>query len=313
MNRVLVTGGTGFLGAWITRELAAVGAQIRLFDLKPNTGNLDFVETGLSGAAEVIEGDIRDADAVGNAVRGCDAVIHLAGLMTVDCSLKPVLATQINLIGSQNVFAAAVGERVETVVYTSTAGVYGPDDPGHPKPMTLYGTLKLAVEGVARTAWIDDGIRSTGFRPYIVYGPGESAGIAAGPSIALRAASQGEKAHIRFSGRVGFVHVRDVARAMVSALTQEAEGAHVYDLGGDYATVSDFADELKRQRPSSKTEISGPPLRLPEFLGGGETSDWFAAQPVTRISDGIAATLAHWDEARDGISFTRAANRVEAR
>lgn len=310
MNRVLVTGGSGFLGSWVAQELVSAGMRPVVFDLHPNTGNLEFVEPALSEAIEIIAGDIRDAAAVCRAIEGCDAVIHLAGLMTVDCMRNSVLATHVNLIGSQNVFAAAAEERVRAVVYASTAAVYGPGDSKHPKPMTLYGTLKLALEGVARLAFVDDGIRSTGFRPFIVYGPGESAGIAAGPSIALRAVALGEGAEIRFSGRVGFVHVRDVARAMVAALTREEKGAHVYDLGGDYANVSDFVAELKRQRPSSVTEVSGPPLRLPESLDGAAASDWLADLPVTRISEGIASTLAHWDRERERSSFARAEYRM---
>jgi len=312
MNRVLVTGATGFVGAWVTRELVALGARPRLFDLEPKLDNLEFVEQGLSEDVEIRQGDIRDADALEDAMTGCDAVIHLAGLMTVDCARNPVLATNVNLIGSQNVFAAAARAGAATVVYASTGAVYGPEESRHPKPMTLYGTLKLALEGVARIAWTDEDIRSAGFRPYIVYGPGESAGIAAGPSIALRAATRQESAEIRFSGRVGFVHVQDVAKAMVTALSNTGTGAHVYDLGGDYATVSEFVAELRRQRSGSNTTISGPPLRMPEILEGGEISDWFGALPVTGIAEGIAATLAHWDRVTDRAEFTRAANRMSA-
>ncbi|MGV8832288.1 MAG: NAD-dependent epimerase/dehydratase family protein [Devosia sp.] len=295
MSRVLVTGGSGFVGAWVVSALRERGMKVRLYDLAPNLDTLDFVRPLLSSEVEVVCGDICDRQALTRAMAGCDGVVHLAGLMTRDCAAFPVRAIEVNLVGSQNVFSVAHELGVERVVYASSGAVYGPEDNRFPKPMSLYGTLKLAVEGFARVAWQDQGIASVGFRPYIVYGPGESAGIAAGPSIALRAATRGQSAEIHFSGRVGFVHVGDVARVMVAALSQVTQGAHVVDMAGDCASVDSFVGELKSQRPASDTSISGPPLRMPESLAGGDILPWLEHNQTTSLRDGIAQTLAHWE------------------
>lgn len=294
MSRVLVTGGTGFIGGWVVRDLIAKGQEVRLFDLAPGPETLNFVEPGLAERVEMISGDIRDAGAVTRAVSGMDAVIHLAGLMTVDCAANPRRGIEVNLIGGQNVFEAAAAAGVRRVAYASTAGVYGPADPVHPKPMTLYGLLKLALEGVARVAHLDHGITSAGFRPAIVYGPGESSGIAAGPSIALRAAAMGQPAIIRFSGKVGFVHVQDVARALVGAVTAPLTGAHIFDLCGPTEGMTTFTDLLRTRVPDADITIEGAPLRLPDTLSGGEKAGWFDALPVTALIDGIDQTLSHW-------------------
>lgn len=312
MTRVLVTGGTGFIGAWVARELVQHGLTPCLFDLAPRPENLDFVQPGLSDQARLIAGDIRSLAEVTNAMRSCEAVIHLAGLMTVDCAADPRLAIEVNLIGSQNVFSAAAAFGVTRIAFASTGGVYGPDDPTHPRPMTLYGILKLALEGVARVAWADHGIASAGFRPYIVYGPGESAGIAAGPSIALRAAARGEAAVIRFSGRVGFVHVTDVARAMVAAVRQPLTGAQVFDLCGPTEDMATFQALLADRVPGARVQVDGPPLTLPETLSGGERAAWFDALPVTALADGIDQTLAHWRGTQAGTGFRKAANVMGA-
>ena len=307
MTRVLVTGGTGFIGAWVARALVAQGVTPRLFDLRPRPENLDFVQAGLSAQCECVVGDMRRLEDVTAAMQGVAAVIHLAGLMTVDCATNPQLAIEVNLIGGQNLFTAAKAQGVTKVIYASTGGVYGPADPGQPKPMTLYGVLKLALEGVARVAHANDGIASAGFRPYVVYGPGESAGIAAGPSIALRAAAQHEPATIRFGGRVGFVHVADVAAAMVAAIYAPLQGAEVFDLCGPVADMTEFVELLKIQAPEARITIDGPPLKMPQTLSGGDMAPWFNRLPVTPLAKGIEQTLAHWRGAAAGNGFQRAA------
>lgn len=303
---VLVTGGTGFLGAYVARELVAQGMRPRVFDRTPDPGALDFARDGLSRACEVVAGDVTHPDDVGRAILGCGAVVHLAGLMTVDCKADPLRAAQVNLVGSQTVISSAVAQGVERLAYASSAAVYGSGAGVLPNPETLYGVHKLAIEGMARCAWLDHGLPSVGFRPYIVYGPGESAGIAAGPSIALRAAALGQSATIRFSGAVGFVHVSDVARAFVAGLAGGAEGAQVYDLHGVSATVEAFVAALRRLVPHATVSCAGMPLKTPALLQGGGRSDWFDALPVTPLEEGISRTLAHWAKASEtGAGATR--------
>lgn len=235
--RVLVTGGCGFLGAWVVKALAARGHAVRVFDARPEATRLEFVEPELGGAVELVAGDITDRNSVRNAASGCEAAIHLAGVMTVDCRKDPVRGAEINLLGSLHLFEAALAAGMTKVAYVSTAGVYGSDDGVHPRPMTHYGALKLAVEGCARAYWVDHNLPSVGFRPYIIYGPGVSSGISAGPSIACRAAHEGKSAEIEFSGRVGLVHVEDVARAFATAVETELEGAAVCNMTGQTATI----------------------------------------------------------------------------
>ncbi|WP_369292632.1 NAD-dependent epimerase/dehydratase family protein [Sinorhizobium sp. 7-81] len=84
----------------------------------------------------------------------------------------------------ENVFEAARSTGA-SVADLSSAGVFGTFDAVHPESLTLYGVTKLAVEGIARVYAADCGVGSVGLRPYVVYGPGESSGISAGPSIAI--------------------------------------------------------------------------------------------------------------------------------
>lgn len=291
--KVLVTGGTGFIGRWVVDGLVEAGHEVRIFDARPNVAALEDACAGLGAQVEIVTGDISDGS-VQSAAQGCDGIVHLAGVMTVDAAADPIRAAQINLIGSLHVFEAARTQQIDRLVYVSTAGVFGPKDALNPRPMTHYGAQKLAIEGAARAYHADHGLPSIGFRPYIVYGPGQSSGIAAGPSIALGAAFRGEHSAIRFSGRVGFVHVLDVAALMVAAVTHPMSGAEVYTLAGGTAEMEVFVDALKEQVPGAQVTIEGSALRIPTDLATSTMSGPLGTVPVTGITEGIAITLEHY-------------------
>lgn len=286
MSRILVTGGTGFVGLRTVAALHAAGHAIRILDLAPRPERLP---EGID--ADIVSGDITDPVTVLDAASNCDGIVHLAGLMTVDCARDPVLGARVNLIGSLNVFGAAKACRLP-VAYLSTAGVFGPEDATHPQPMTIYGATKLAVEGAARAFFLDHGVPSLGLRPYIIYGPGISAGIAAGPSIAIAASLHRELAEIRFSGRVGFVYIDDVARMLAAAMTMPAEDARVLTMAGETAEMEAFVTELRRQSGWDGVVINGPPLRIPADLTSDPVPVMLGAQPVTAIAAGISQSLA---------------------
>ncbi|MFV0492219.1 MAG: NAD-dependent epimerase/dehydratase family protein [Pseudorhodobacter sp.] len=285
MSRVLLVGGTGFIGKRVAKVLHAAGISTRVFDLGPA---LERAEQGPD--LECVAGDARDIGAVISAAEGCAGIVHLAGLMTVDCAKDPPRAIAVNVQGSLNVFEAA---RIHSlpVAYLSTAGVFGPDSAENPHPMTIYGVSKLAVEGIARVYAADHDVPSLGLRPYIVYGPGISSGIAAGPSIALAAALRHEAAVIRFSGRVGFVHVDDVARMLVAGVTGTEPGTAILTMAGDTREMADFVTELSRQSGWNEFQVEGPPLRIPADLTSSPVPAWLGPQPATSIKEGIRLSL----------------------
>ncbi|MGV6875011.1 NAD-dependent epimerase/dehydratase family protein [Pseudochelatococcus sp. B33] len=287
MTRILVIGGTGFIGARVIARLLAAGMRPRIVDFAPNAARL---RPGDAAACEFVTGDVTSADAVAAASEGCDGIVHLAGMLTVDCARDPARASAVNLTGSINVFEAAKQAKLP-VAYLSSAGVFGPDSADTPFPMTIYGVTKLAVEGVARVYAADHGVPSLGLRPYIVYGPGESSGIAAGPSIAIAASLRREPATIRFSGRAGFVHVDDVARLLVAALSGGLAGSPVLTVAGQTCGVDEFVDELVRQTGWTGITVAGSPLKIPGDLASDPVPAWLGDHPVTPVNAGIAKTL----------------------
>ncbi|WP_018633661.1 NAD-dependent epimerase/dehydratase family protein [Neomegalonema perideroedes] len=291
MTKILLIGGTGFIGLRVAKLLAGAGIGARIFDLPAALSR-----AALPAGAEAVAGDVLDAEGLSRAAEGCAGIVHLAGIMTLDAARDPERAVRLNILGTLNALEAA-RQTGAPLAWLSTAGVFGPEDARHPRPMTVYGTTKLAAEGLARVYAADHGVASLGLRPYIVYGPGISSGVAAGPSIALAAAVKREPSTIRFSGRVGFVYVDDVARMLMAAVLPAEggapmEGAHLLTMAGDTRDMAEFAAELARQSGWDGARIEGPPLRIPADLASDPVPAWLGAQPVASIEAGVAAALA---------------------
>lgn len=292
--KVLVTGGSGFLGAWIVRRLVATGVSVRIFDMSLNRHLMQEIAGPLADALEWRVGDISNRHDVISAAEGCTAAIHLAGVLTPFCRDNPVRGAEINVIGTLNLFEAGLRCGFQKIVYTSSAGVFGPDDGRVPHPVTHYGAFKLAAEGSARAFWNDHGLSSVGFRPFFVYGPGRETGSTAAVSLACRAAACGEAYTIPYTGSGGYIYVDDVAAAVEAALLSNLPGAHVFNLSGEVASIADIVKEICRQVPGTVLDATGESLPFASEIAEDSLYEVFPSLPRTTLADGIAATIAHY-------------------
>ena len=157
-ERFFVTGADGCWGAWVVRALLDEGAHVMAFDIGAEDRRHLLVSGGRPLGFERVIGDITDADSVRDAMAGADRVIHLAALQVPLCRADPSGGASVNVVGTVNVFEAALAHRIEPVVYASSIAVYGADD-DYPQPMlgpddpllprTLYGAFKVANEQTA--------------------------------------------------------------------------------------------------------------------------------------------------------------------
>jgi UDP-glucose 4-epimerase len=291
--RVLVTGGSGFLGATIVGRLVARGIAVRVFDRVENRALVEAIAPGAAAQLDWQAGDIVDGEAVATAATGCDGIIHLAGLLTPACQADPVLGMRINVIGTLNVFEAARAQGIVRIIYTSSTAVFGSGG-SLPWPHTHYGASKLACEGSARAYWADHGLASIGLRPYVVYGPGRETGISAGPSLACRAAARGERYTIPYRGRAGLVFVDDVAAAYEQALLREPDGAHVLNVVGVTASNEEVIAAIRRIVPDAVIDVDGPELGIAPDVDDSDLHAMFPGLPRTSLQDGIARTIAFY-------------------
>jgi UDP-glucose 4-epimerase len=149
LTKVLVTGGAGFIGSNLVRELLERGDDVRVLD-NFSTGNRRNIE-GLD--IEVVEGELRSYERVHNAVRGVEVVFHLGALGSVPRSVQdPLTSSAVNIEGTLNVLLAARDEGIRRVVFTSSSSIYGVSNPlpldetMPPDPISPYGVAKLAAE-----------------------------------------------------------------------------------------------------------------------------------------------------------------------
>ncbi len=289
--KVLLTGGGGFLGAWTIKRLLARGDEVRVFDANDRRALARSIAGPDVAGLEWLVGDVTEGRDVEAAMEGCDAVVHLAGLLTPACQDDPILGAKVNLIGTLNVFEAAKRLGIRKIVYASSVSVFGRENGEIPFPHTHYGAFKLACEGCARTYWEYDGLASVGFRPAVVYGPGRETGLTGGISMACRAAVRGEPCTIGFSGATDMVYADDVAADFEAALATELDGAHVFNATGCEETVDAAVAAIKARYPDAAISVSGDPVPFCPAIGRDRMRDLLPGLPSTPLTRGIGWTL----------------------
>jgi nucleoside-diphosphate-sugar epimerase len=288
--RVLVTGGAGFFGGWICRQLLDEGFDIRIFDAAEDRTRLRQIVGAKADKLDWQVGDIGEPADVERAFDSCGAVIHLAAVLTPVCKADPVKAARINVIGTLNVFLAARKHGIDNVIYTSSGGIYPPSGRSL-EPESHYGTFKLANEGAARSFYADDGVSSTGFRPFVVYGFGRESGLSADPSLACRAAARKENYEMKFSGPVGMVHAGDAALAYLAALKNKSKGARVFDMPGELTTMDKVASTIEALAPGVRITVSGVPLPSAALEDQSGMIAALKLQAPTPMKEGLRKTI----------------------
>src|SRR5215210_763675 len=238
LMRALVTGGAGFIGSNVVDALLERGDEVTVLD-DLSTGKRDNLEGALSGAAELVEGDIRDAQAVTDLFERVrpETVFHLAAQIDVRRSVAdPALDARINVEGTINVLRAALAADAGRVINTSSGGaIYGegkilPAPEDHPvAPEAPYGQSKFGAEGYCN-----------------VYGPRQDPlGEAGVVAIFCGKLLEGGKATVFGDGLQtrDYLYVGDVVAANLAAAGSHADGA--FNIGtGVESTVLDVVEAL---------------------------------------------------------------------
>lgn len=247
--RLLVTGGAGYIGSIVARQLLAAGHEVVV---------LDNLERGhraaVPEAAELIVVDLRDAEGVADAVRdGFDGALHFAALALVGESVEyPERYYRTNVVGTLNLLEALVAASVPRLVFSSTCAVYGQPDEvpiseqAPPRPANAYGASKLAVDGMIGDFCRAHGLGAVSLRYFNVAGASGDAGEDHQPEThlipnILRAAS-GRQAHVEVFGtdydtRDGtavrdYIHIEDLSAAHLLALEGARASEHrIFNLG----------------------------------------------------------------------------------
>jgi nucleoside-diphosphate-sugar epimerase len=312
--RVFMTGGYGCIGSWVARRLVDAGREVWIYDLKEDTHRLDLIlEPGQESRVHFVPGDVSDPEAVRAVVERCGAthILHLAGLQTPTCRAQPILGARVNVIGTLAVFEAAqaLKDRVQRVVYASSAAVHGPAEPGGGRladevrlsPLTHYGAYKVCNELNARVYWLDHGVTSIGLRPWTVYGVGRDFGMTSEPTKAIKAAAIGQPYRISYGGRQDLQYVGDVAETFVRALERPFEGAEAFNLSGAVESIESFVVALCEVVPAARGLVSHGDRQLPiaADLDDSRLQACIGPIPTTPLREGIAETFRRFSALRD--------------
>lgn len=256
-KRILVIGGAGLIGSHVVDELIKTNVgEILIYD-NMFRGNPDNLEDALQDSRVKFfphGGDVLHQDILDKAMEGVDGVVHLAALWLLHCHEYPESAFEVNIRGTFNVLEACRKHKVQKLVYSSSASVYGdsveePMTEDHPyNNWTFYGATKIAGEHMIKAYHKRYGLNGVGLRYMNVYGPRQDykgAYIAVMMKI-LDCIDRNEQPKVFGDGSQAydFVHVRDVARANVCALQSDCSYG-MYNVGrGIKASIKELAELL---------------------------------------------------------------------
>lgn len=308
-TKILVTGSDGFIGSHLTEELVKKGCRVKAFvyyNSFNNWGWLDSLPKDIMKEVEIFQGDIRDPNGVKEAMKGCQAVFHLAALIAIPFSYhSPDTYVDTNIKGTLNVLQAARELGTERVLVTSTSEVYGtaqyvPIDEKHPyQGQSPYSATKIGADRLAESFYRSFNLPVTIARPFNTFGPRQSA-RAVIPTIITQLLT-GRK-EIRLGSLTptrDFNYVKDTVNGFIEIYKSERTiGEEINVATQQEISIGRLAKELIRQI-NPKAEIICDEQRLrPEnsevnrLLGSNkkikELTGW---EPRFSFEEGLAETI----------------------
>ncbi len=231
-RRALVTGAGGFIGSHLVERLVHDGATVTAFvryNSRGDVGLLAALEPALQREIQIVAGDLRDAEAVRQAMAGAELVFHLGALIAIPYSYRhPREVVETNVLGTLNVLLAARDQDVARLVHVSSSEVYGtatrvPMDETHPLHVqSPYAASKLGADKLAEAFHLTYGLPVALVRPFNAFGPRQSA-RAVIPTIVSQALA-GDRVRLgNLEARRDWTYVTDTVAGMLAAA--EAPGA----------------------------------------------------------------------------------------
>jgi UDP-glucose 4-epimerase len=297
-RRVIVTGGSGFIGRHVVADLTSAGAAVRVVDLKAHP----------DPSIDVVQGDIAERAVLERAFAdGADAVVHLAAVTSVLRSLEhPQLTFETNVAGTHEVLEAARAAGASALAFASTNAVTGPmeapaiAETAQLKPLTPYGATKAAGEMLMSAYTSSYGVRCTALRLTNVYGPGMQAKDSIVARL-MRAIRLGRTFEIYGDGRQvrDYVHVFDVVAAVRIALRDKRWQGPMVIGSGRSLSVLEVVDEVRRVSAADFDVRHGPakPGEMPAVIVDVSRAQAAGWSPCYQFSDGLVGVWDEWSKA----------------
>lgn len=298
--RILVTGGTGFIGSFIVKHLLKGGHSVRALSMEQRAPD----------GVELYQADINDFDRIEGFFEDIDYVIHLAAMVGVsNTESNPLKTLNTNIEGTRNVLQACKKHGVKRVVFSSSSEVYGePTTPtiseANPSsPKSVYGVSKLAGEEYLKAYWQSYGLPFCILRYFNVYGPGQSPSFVIPSFVELVLSDKPITIYGAGEQVRSFCHGDDIANGTLLALfNSEAEG-QIFNIGDDREPLSirELANKIaelcgKEVRtdsvPLETTDRSKREIyrRIPEIEKARQILGY---QPQVSFAEGLLEVISH--------------------
>jgi len=303
LKTILVTGGGGFIGTNLVKYLADSGCQIRVLDNLSLCEEEDLKKLWSQGSGvlsmDLIIGDIRDQDVVSQAVKGVDAVVHLAAHTSVVESLEnPKEDWDVNVNGTLNILEACRRNGVSKFIFASSNAAVGeqthPIDYSRvPQPLSPYGASKLAGEAFCSAYYHSFGLKTVSLRFANCYGPYSEHKPSIIPRL-LKWAKEEKPFIIYGDGNQtrDFIHVDDVCQAICLALMANIDSyGSVFQIGtGIETSINNLAESI-RQIAGNRSEIIHEPEKKGEvkrnFSDITKARTMLGFEPKIKLGEGL--------------------------
>ncbi len=301
--KVLVTGGTGYVGSHTVAALQQAGHGVRLLarspeKVEPNLSTLGAKADGV----EIVTGDVMEPRSVASAVEGCDAVVHAASIYSLDSRRAAELMT-VNVEGTRTVLESAVRAGLDPVVYVSSAVCLRPARPGEPlgpdspvrETTSPYGRSKAEAERVVRRMQ-EEGAPVTIVYPASVWG---SRDPYMGEQHSLAANVLRGRLPLLPPGGLQVVDARDVG-ATIAAVMEPGKGPRRYMVPGGFLTMKEIAGLLGEATGRRIRAGTAPAFLVRGFGQASEVAQRFSKGRSTASREGIDWTIGafHVDDSR---------------
>jgi UDP-glucose 4-epimerase len=274
MSTIMITGGAGFLGTYVTRMLAERGDRVVIFDAAGTAPELAVLTAPFEQNIVRVRGQILDLSSVLRCVQqyNVERIFHAAALYDPPYSLEdPAITFQVNVNGTINVLEAARFLGVKRVVHSSSIAVYAPRQyepinethpillPSAGNPLGPYGASKAAAEIVGLTYYSTNGVDFVALRNSAIYGYGMRYPMYIKPMIENSLRKQPTRFASGGDMRRDYTHVRDIAQAVLKALDVPASALtqRVFNIGsGNMHSATQVAETVRSLLPEADIEIA---------------------------------------------------------
>jgi NAD dependent epimerase/dehydratase len=262
-KNVLLTGAGGFIGSHLAERLVYLGANVKAFvryNSRNNCGQLEYLPENIFSKITVIAGDLRDPDAVRDAVVDTDIIFHLGSLIAIPYSyVHPMEVIDTNIVGTTNILIAAKYNEVEKIIHTSTSEVYGtaryvPIDEKHPlQGQSPYSASKIGADMIAYSFYTSFDLPVAIIRPFNTYGPRQSA-RAVIPTIITQALTKKVIQLGSLHPTRDLTFVADTVEGFIKIAEKEKSIGEVINIGSGFEiSIGDLAEKIVRLTQSKIT------------------------------------------------------------